>query len=193
MRDECFIRGEIPMTKSEIRAVSLDKLELRPDHIIWDVGAGTGSVSVEMALRVPRGHVFAVEQKEEGCRLIRDNCEKFAVENVTVCEGRAPEILMELPVPDRVFIGGSGGRLREILDILRQRNPLARIVVNLITLESLAQLHTYLRERGLEAEIVCLQVSRARKMGEYHLMRGENPVWIVTIIPSRADESEEDR
>lgn len=107
MRDEWFIRGEIPMTKSEVRAVSVSKLELCRDNIVYDIGAGTGSVSVEAALKVPEGHVYAFEQKEEGCALIRANAEKAGVKNLTVVPGKAPESLYGYPAPDRVFLGGS--------------------------------------------------------------------------------------
>ena len=92
MRDEWFIRGDIPMTKSEVRAVSISKLDLQKSSIVYDIGAGTGSVSVEAALQVTEGHVYAFEQKEEGCALIRANAEKAGVKNLTVVPGKAPEI-----------------------------------------------------------------------------------------------------
>jgi precorrin-6Y C5,15-methyltransferase (decarboxylating) len=181
MRDELFIRGNIPMTKSEVRAVSISKLELEPDSILYDVGAGTGSVSVEAALAAKQGHVYAFEQKPEGCDLIAQNAEKFGVHNLTIVSGKAPETFHGLPAPDRVFIGGTGGNMTEILDELLQNNAGLRIVLNLIALESLNQALTYIKEKNLSSEIVALQVSKAEKIGPYHMMQGQNPIYIITI------------
>lgn len=181
MRDECFIRGEIPMTKSEIRAVSLAKLEIQKDSIVYDIGAGTGSVSVEAALAAGDGHVYAFEQKDEGCRLIRENGRRFGVENLTVVPGKAPESLKGYPMPDRVFVGGSGGNLEAILDTIRSWNPGARIVLTVIALETLARVTEYCKKQKLEPEIVCIQVSRAEVRGGYHMMQGQNPVYLVTL------------
>lgn len=190
MRDECFIRGKIPMTKSEVRAVSLDKLELRDGEVFYDVGAGTGSVAVEAALRCPHSRVFALEQKEEGCELIRRNREKFAAENLTVVPGRVPETLCVLPAPDKVFIGGSGGNLETILTAVRAANPQVRIVLNVIALETLSELTGYLEQEKLEAEVVSVQIARAQSLGRYHLMQGMNPVWVVTIGDGRQEQDE---
>lgn len=189
MRDECFIRGNIPMTKSEVRAVSLSKLELKPCDIVYDIGAGTGSVSVEAALAVPDGHVFAFEQKEEGCSLIRQNGERFGIKNMTVIPGIVPETLTigeedGLPAPDCVFIGGTGGNLDEILDYLLKKKPKLRIVLNVIALETLAQVTDYIRLHGLDAEFVSIQVAVGEKLGRYHLMQSRNPVYVITINPS---------
>ncbi len=185
MKDEAFIRGKVPMTKSEVRAVALSKLELLDGGIAYDVGAGTGSVAVEMALSMKHGHVYAVEEKEEGCELIRQNKERFGLHNLTVVQGRAPEALEGLPAPDRVFIGGSRGELAEILDLVREKNPSARIVANVISLETLAVITRYLQERETEAEVVSIQVARAKKLGAYHLMEGQNPVWLITMEPGK--------
>lgn len=183
MRDEWFIRGEIPMTKQEVRAVSLEKLEIRDGETLYDIGAGTGSVAIQAALANPASRIYAFEQREEGCRLIRQNRDRFAAWNVEVIPGKAPESLAGIPAPDKVFLGGSGGRLTEILDCLGDRNPAARIVINIIALETLAEVTRYGKERGREAEVVCIQVSRARKAGACHLMEGMNPVYIVTLDP----------
>lgn len=186
MRDDCFIRGNIPMTKSEVRAVSLSKLELQADSVVYDIGAGTGSVSVEAALSAPRGQVYAFEQRTEGCQLIRQNAEKFGVTNLTVAEGRAPEICAGFPVPDRVFIGGSDGAMEEILDWLGGLSVDGgmRVVLNVIALETLTRLLAYLQgEKGArwEAELVCVQVSRAEKLGNVHRMKAQNPVYVITL------------
>ena len=143
MRDEWMIRGKVPMTKSEVRAVSLSKLELRPDSVLWDIGAGTGSVSVEASFFLPDGQVYAVEKKPEALELIRKNVEKFRRENVTAVAGEAPDVLRGLPDPTHVFLGGTSGRMREILDALRRRNPAVRVVANAISLESLGELVSY--------------------------------------------------
>lgn len=189
MNDNHFIRGRIPMTKSEVRAIVLAKLELQEDSIVYDIGAGTGSVAVEAALSVRQGRVYAIEQKEEGCELIRRNQEALGAENLTVVCGLAPEALEDLPVPDRVFVGGSGGRLAEILDQVRKKNPRVRLVITVIALETLTAVGEYLKERSLKAEIVSVQIARAEKCGSYHLMQGQNPVYIVTI-PDMVQERE---
>lgn len=181
MRDECFIRGNVPMTKSEVRAVSLSKMEIRHDSIIYDVGAGTGSVSVEAAMMAPQGQVYAFEQKEEACGLIEQNREKFRLNNLTVIPGKAPESMREAPAPDCVFLGGSGGKLAEILDLVLQKNPSVRIVINVIVLESLAGVLTYLKQKKLEAEIVTVQVSRAESIREFHMMQALNPVTVIAV------------
>lgn len=188
MRDEWFIRGNIPMTKSEVRAVSLSKMELRRGDTVFDIGAGTGSVSVEAALAVSDGHVYAFEQKEEGCRLIRQNAEKFGAKNITVIPGKVPDSLVleragSLPAPDCVFIGGTDGKLDEILGLLLKNNPKLRIVLNVIALETLAQITEYVKQNGLAAEFVSVSIARGEKLGRYHLMQSMNPVYVVTINP----------
>ena len=152
MRDEWFIRGKVPMTKSEVRTVSLSKLELYEDCEFWDIGAGTGSVSVEAAVSCPGIHVCAFEYKEEAVELIRANCEKARTEAVTIVPGKAPETFAQVSVhrPDRAFIGGTTGQMREILDELFRLNPDIRIVINLIALvsDSAYELPERARDRG---------------------------------------------
>lgn len=190
MRDEWFIRGEIPMTKSEVRAVSVSKLELCRDNIVYDIGAGTGSVSVEAALKVPEGHVYAFEQKEEGCALIRANAEKAGVKNLTVVPGKAPESLYGYPAPDRVFLGGSSGNMEEILDLVTELNPAVQLVINVIALESLSQAMEWFRKKGWEPEVVCMQVSRAAKRGPYHMMQAQNPIYVLTAQGQQTQQSQ---
>lgn len=202
LADACFLRGKAPMTKSEVRTVSLAKLGLTADSICYDVGAGTGSVAIEMALRAYQGMVYAIEKKEEAAELIEQNKRNFAAENLTVIRGTAPEALAELPAPTHAFIGGSSGNLREILELLWQKNPQVRVVINCITLETVTEALQVIREAeqsceadcvhekegGLEdlscgsceTEIVQIGVSRAEKLGRYHLMKGENPIYIIT-------------
>lgn len=137
MRDDLFIRGDVPMTKSEVRAVALSKLELSEESVLFDIGAGTGSVAVEAALMARRGHVYAIEKKAGAQELILKNREKFGAETLTLVRGSAPEALKTLPVPTHAFIGGGTAQLEEILEILFEKNPRVRVVINVIALESL--------------------------------------------------------
>ena len=181
MRDEWFIRGKVPMTKSEVRAVSISRLELTPDSVLWDVGAGTGSVSVEASFLLPEGQVYAVEKNPQAVELIRRNREKFGRDNLTVVPGDAPGALGQLPDPTHVFLGGSGGRMGEILDLAMGRNPGVRVVINTISLESLGEAVSWLERRKISGEIVSLQTARGRRAGRYHLMEGQNPVYVIAF------------
>lgn len=183
IRDEEFVRGDVPMTKEEIRLVSIGKLGLSGEALVYDVGAGTGSVSVEMALQIPKGHVYAVEKKAEAVELIHTNKKKFYADNLTIVEGTAPEILRELPAPTHVFIGGSAGNMREIITCVREKNPDVRMVLNLITLENLSTVCQMAQEGILEEEkleITQICAARSRKLGACHMMTGLNPIYIVT-------------
>ena len=180
--DSEFIRGDVPVTKSEVRAVSVAKLALKADSVIWDVGAGTGSVSVECALAAPKGRVYAIEKEEDALELIRKNRVKFRADNITVVPGTAPEALRDLPAPTHAFIGGSGGNLRGILEVLLEKNPGVRIVMNTITLESQAEASEMAREFGFDIfEAAGVNVSRSRKAGRYHLMMAQNPVTVFVM------------
>lgn len=179
--DEEFIRGKAPMTKEEVRTVSLSKLKLTEDSICYDVGAGTGSVSVEMALRAHQGIVYAIEKKEEAAELLLQNKKKFAADNLEIVHGMAPDALENLPVPTHAFIGGSSGNLREILQVLLEKNEHVRIVINCITLETISEALSAIREFAFEeTEVVQLAASRAKEIGRYHLMMGENPIYMIT-------------
>jgi len=179
--DEIFIRGEVPMTKQEVRSVSLSKLQLRSTDIVYDIGAGTGSVAVEMALQVRNGRVYALEKDPEAILLIKKNREKFGTANLKVIEALAPEGLQALPAPNRVFIGGSSGNLTDILNAVYEKNQETRVVINAITLETLNEaVYYYSSREAYEAEITNISVSRAAKIGNYHLMKAQNPVYIIT-------------
>lgn len=184
--DEAFIRSDgpraVPMTKSEARAVSLSKLRLTEDAVVYDIGAGTGSVSVELALNCPLGRVYAIECREDAAGLIEQNRLRFAFQNLTVVRGSAPEALENLPAPTHAFIGGTGGSMCQIIDRLLSLNPHVRIVVNAISLESVGELAAMAERFGFEdCEIVQLNVSRGRKAGRYHLMTGLNPIYIAAM------------
>lgn len=179
--DSDFLRTEVPMTKSEVRAVTLSKLKLTGDAIVWDVGAGTGSVSIEMAEAAEDGRVYAVERNADACALIERNKRHLGVANVTVVPGAAPEALSELPAPTHVFIGGSGGNLKEIIEAALLKNPRVRIAINTVTAETFAEATAAIKALPLKnEEIVELQVSRGRKVGAYHLMTAQNPVYIIS-------------
>ena len=181
--DGQFIRDRVPMTKEEIREVSICKLRLKEKAVVYDIGSGTGSIAIEIAGISDDIQVYAVEQKHEAVLLIEKNKKKFELQNVTVVESRAPEGLTELPMATHAFIGGSGGRLKEILVSLRQMNPDMRVVVNAVSMETICEMREILSMDDMikEEEIVQLQVSRAKKAGNYHLMQSENPVWICAF------------
>ena len=182
IKDEEFIRGKAPMTKEEVRTVSLSKLRLTEDSVCYDVGAGTGSLSIEMALRAHQGKVWAIEKKEDAVELIRQNKVKFAADNLEIIEGLAPEALKDLPVPTHAFIGGSSGNLKEIVRLLIEKNPQIRIVINCITLETVSEALETAKEFGFEEnEIVQLSAARSKAIGRYHMMMGENPIYIITL------------
>ena len=178
--DEAFIRGEVPMTKQEVRAAALAKLAVRPADTLWDVGAGTGSVSVELALAAPQGHVYAVECEPDACALIRRNREKFAAWNLSLIEGRAPAALEALPAPDAVFIGGTKGSMAAVVDTVLAKNANARICIAAIALESLSAAIAALTAHGLSAEVTQLAVSRTRPAGTLHLLTANNPIFLIT-------------
>lgn len=179
--DTAFVRGDIPMTKSEVRTVALSKLRLCSGDVVYDIGAGTGSVAVEAALALDTGRVYAIEQKAEGCRLIAENAGRLGAFNLVCVEGAAPDALRALPVPNAAFIGGSGGWLRGIIALLLEKNPHVRLVVTAVTLETLSEAVGLLKEYNIsDAEVVQVAVSRAEPLGHYHMMRAQNPVYIIS-------------
>lgn len=185
--DEAFLRNPsekpaVPMTKSEVRAVVMSKLRLNADSVVWDIGAGTGSVTVEAALSYPCGRVFAVEKKPEAAELLNENVKKFGLNNVGITEGEAPEVLSDLPAPTHAFIGGSSGNMRGIVSLILDKNPRCRIVAAAISLETVSDLTAIMKETAFAyTEVVCLNVSKARRAGDYDLMIGQNPVYIFTL------------
>lgn len=179
--DELFIRGDVPMTKQEVRAVALAKLRLTATDTVWDVGAGTGSVSIEAALVARAGSVWAVERNAAGVRLIRENADAFGCGNVHAVPGVAPEALAKLPVPDAVFVGGSAGELPSIVEAALEKNPQVRLCVPCVTVETLTEACALLsgsRFKGFEACQV--SAARAEAVGSHHLMKAQNPVFLVS-------------
>lgn len=183
--DDAFARGgaqdrPVPMTKQEVRAAALAKLAVAPGETCWDIGAGTGSVSVELAA-VSRA-VWAVECRPDACALIEENRARHHAYNLHLVQGEAPAALAGLPAPDAVFVGGSGGSLAEILAAVHAANPAARVCVAAIALETLRAAADALAALGYETEITQVAVSRAKAAGGLHLLLAQNPVFLLTGV-----------
>ncbi len=181
--DEEFIRDKVPMTKEEIRILTMCKAKIRPDNIIWDIGAGTGSLSIEAALLAPQGEVYAIEKKDLAVDLLHQNIAKFKLEDkVKVIATEAPKGLDELPNCDVVFIGGSGKHMFEILDIIDSKlNEGGRIIVNAVTIQTISEITTYMKQKeNYTYESIQVQVNRLRQIGSYDMFNAQNPVYIVT-------------
>ena len=160
----------------------LSKLALTEHAVCWDVGAGSGSVAIEMALQAVSGQVFAIERKDTAVELLRENTRRFHLNNLTIVPGLAPDACSCLPAPTHVFIGGSAGNMRQILEEILNKNPNARIVATAVTLESMAELTQCMKAIPFAyTEVVSMTVARDRKAGPYHLMMGQNPIFIFTM------------
>lgn len=182
--DQDFVRGNVPMTKEEVRTISISKLCLTRNSVVYDVGAGTGSVAAECARLADRGRVYAIEWKEEACDLIEKNRRKFGASNLEIVSGRAPEAMTDLPVPTHAFIGGSGGCMRAILRELLRKNPDIRIVINCIALETLQEVMTAAGDLNFHiSDITAVSVAKAKTVGNYHMMMGQNPIYVILISP----------
>ena len=180
--DSAFERGHAPMTKEEVRALAIAKLRIAPNHVVWDVGAGTGSVTIEAALAANRGCVYAIEKKGDALELLERNRSAHGLPNIKIVAGEAPAALADLPAPDRVFIGGSSGEIGSIVNVAATANPQVRICATAVTIETLSALMECLKDNDIrDADIVQVAVSRADKLGPYHLMRAENPIYLVTF------------
>lgn len=182
LMDKAFIRDNVPMTKEEVREVAICKLRLLENSVVYDIGSGTGSVAVEIGGLSDGVQVYALERKEEAVSLIEQNRKKHGLQNITVIEETAPEGLMELPAATHAFIGGSGGRLKEILQTLYRINPWMRVVINAVSLETLCEIREVLSAFSVRGEeIVQLQINRTREVENYHFMQAENPIWICSF------------
>ena len=179
--DANFIRGNIPMTKQEIRILSIAKAKINDKDIIFDIGAGTGSLSIEAALLSPKGHVYAIERKAEGIELIHKNAEKFSVTNITPILGEAPEQINGLPNCDVVFIGGSGGKLQEIFNTIDCKLKIGgRLIINAITVETMYEALNYLKTSPNYTYNACrVQVTQLNQVGRYHMEESQNPITII--------------
>jgi cobalt-precorrin-6B (C15)-methyltransferase len=179
--DRLLVKGDSPMTKSEVRALILAKLQLEAGQIMLDIGAGTGAVAIEAARLLPTGAVYAIEPLAERVQIIRENAANFGLANLFAVHGSAPEILNELPEADRIFIGGSGGRLVEILEAAAPKlRPGGRIVVSAVTLESLAlTVERLSREPFVNFEALAVSLSHLHELNDYHIFKPENPVHLL--------------
>lgn len=175
--DSLFIRGDVPMTKSEVRAITLSKLKVKDGIRFLDIGAGTGSVSVEAALLGCR--VTSIERKKEGLDLIKKNFKAFGIEDYILINGSAPKDLDKAEF-DRVFIGGSGGNLKEIFSYLESSVSVGGIVVaNTVTIENTGKIVKLFKKYRYELDITTVNISRSKNIGTLHMLQAENPVTII--------------
>ena len=171
------------ITKLEVRAVSLAKLGMTEDSIVWDIGACSGSVGLEAARIARRGHVWAIEKNAADAANARENAQRLRATNYTLIEGKAPDQLDTWPDPDAVFIGGSGGELATLIELALSRlKPHGRLVMNFVTFENLATATGALAAAGAAWEVVQLQAARSQPILDMHRLAAQNPVWIVTTI-----------
>jgi len=174
------LQGQI--TKREVRAVSLYSLGLKPNSVVWDIGAGTGSISAEASIIAREGAVYAVERDEESLPLLKKNLERWGSPNVQIITGEAPDALKDLADPDAVFVGGSGGHLTEILDVAMKRlRDGGRIVVNLAALERTQDVYHRFKSAGMITDMVMVNSSRGKDMPDGTVrLEALNPVFVVT-------------
>lgn len=186
--DGKFLRDKVPMTKEEVRSISIAKLRLHSDSVCYDVGAGTGAVSVEMAMQALEGKVYAIEKKPMAVELLFQNKMKFQADHLTVVEGLAPQAMEPLEAPTHAFIGGSSGNLNEIMSLLLAKNPGVRIVINCIALETIAEAVTCMKELSVcDVDIVQVAVGKSKNVGSYHMMMGENPIYIISCTGRKGE------
>ncbi len=180
--DEKFLRGKVPMTKREIRILTLANAEIGEEDLVVDIGAGTGSLSIEAALIARRGYVYAIEKNPEAVRLVAQNAEKFAVTNLAIINSEAPKGLQKIPQINVAIIGGSGGNLTEILKAVDAKLKAdGRIVMNFITIQSLAICLEWLKNHPTyKYDAIQVQINRLQSLGCYEMAKALNPVHIVT-------------
>lgn len=183
MPDSLFQGNGYPMTKEEIRMITLCKIRLQPDSVLYDIGAGTGSISIEAARLLKEGNVFAVEKNERALSHLRENSRRFELDNLQVVAGQAPACLTSLPPADRFVIGGSGGRLTEILEVIEKKMQRPSVlVINMVTLETLYSAWDYFRERqDFTCDLVQVQLNRCLPSKGLTMVSASNPVFILTV------------
>ena len=181
-KDSDFIRDKVPMTKECIRHESIIRLGLRKGDTFYDIGGGTGSVAIEAASLDLSLQVYTIEKKKEAVELIRENIKKADVPNVEVLEGDAVNLLDDMPKPDAVFIGGSGGQLSEIVSMLHSKGEGIRFVINAVSLETIEEVREVIKKyEPDDEETVMISVSDVKKLGSYHMLQGQNPIWICSF------------
>jgi precorrin-6Y C5,15-methyltransferase (decarboxylating) len=181
INDDEFHTSKKLITKLEVRAITLAKLQLQDDLVLWDIGAGSCSVSIEASNLMPDGRIFAVEKNPQCISFINDNLKKFCARNIKLIEAYAPDSLDDLPDPDRVFIGGAGGKLDEIIDIVSQRlKPEGVVVINAVTLDTLTRAVEFLEDHGFTIEATCVNIAKTRNLTEYKMFEAQNPVYVIS-------------
>jgi precorrin-6Y C5,15-methyltransferase (decarboxylating) len=180
LRDEDFIRGKVPMTKEEIRILVLHKLGIQPWDCLWDLGGGSGSISIEMARHAEFGEVFGVEYKENAAELMKMNRERFQCRNLHIKRGRIKDVIKELPQPDRVFLGGSEGELREVIAYLESLPRKVHFVMTAVTMETLAEAMALLSAKETFS-YTQVQIGMSHMVGSYHTTKMNHPVWIMEV------------
>ena len=180
LSDEDFERDKTPMTKEEIRVLILHRMKIAADDVVWDVGAGTGSISIECGRQAPFGQVHSVEKNELALSLIEKNKEKFGIDHLTIHAGNAADVVKTLPRPDKVFIGGTGGKMEEVLKTLAAFPGKVRVVVSAVTLETIADVERALVKYDPDYDVIQATIGRGRKIGHYHIMDTNNPVMLFT-------------
>ncbi|MFR5263294.1 MAG: precorrin-6y C5,15-methyltransferase (decarboxylating) subunit CbiE [Christensenellales bacterium] len=178
-KDEDYIRGKAPITKEHVRNLSVDALSVCPTDFVWDVGAGSGGVTCALALKAHESTVYAIEMKEEALEVLDANVKALKTYNVEIISGSAPDALLNLPAPTKVFLGGTTGRLEQILDVVLSKNPNATIVANAITLETIGAIIEVFKNKNLKTEIISATIAKSKRLGNYNMMMGENPIYIV--------------
>lgn len=185
--DSSFMTVKKQITPEEVRVVVLAKLRLRQDMVLWDIGAGSGSVSIEADALLPFGRIFAVERNSDSLRFLRQNLNNFHSRNVRLVEGEAPACLEDLPDPDRVFIGGSGGNLWELLEVIDERlSASGRVVLTASTLDTLVAATDFFENNGYVIEVVTLNIARTSSETDYKMFEALNPVYVVVALKESA-------
>lgn len=185
--DDEFIRGKVPMTKSEIRSLVISKLGIAPSDIVWDIGCGTGSVSVEMALQCYKGTVYSIDLNPEAVELTKQNALKFRCDNIDISLGSAPEITEHFLTPDKIFIGGSNGNLQDIISTAIRRNPKVIILITAVSLETIYEAMDGLSEHDFNVAIIQASITRTKQIACYTLLSAQNPVFIIRGDPKCKD------
>ena len=184
LSDEVFVRDKVPITKSEVRAIIMSKLDIQTDSICYDIGAGSGSVSIEMSRLAYDGKVYAIEKNPLAVELIQKNIHNFSAENIELIHAKAPDGLDNIINADKIFIGGSGGELISMMEMIftSKKNP--TIVISAITMETIAQIMDIVKiakEKGYYTEITAINVSKSKEVGPYNMMMAQNMVFIAKI------------
>lgn len=170
------------ITKNEVRVVSLARMQLRANSVVWDIGAGSGSVGLEAARLCSQGHVYAIEKNVDDSAIVRSNRKNLGLSNHTLVHGKAPEGMQHWLDPDAVFIGGSGGELVELIQLIMQRlKPGGWLVMNFVTLENLSSAVDTVKALGVAWDVLQLQASRSKPILHMNRMAAENPVWLVCV------------